>query len=329
MGYVLRRLGFYSIAFLVAACINFMLPRMMPGDPVTVMFSQAGSVMDPAAMAALKATFGFVDGPLHEQFFAYLQSVFSWDLGTSVRYYPQPVNDVLGRALGWTLFLVGSATLLAFVVGSLLGILAAWYRGSRFDSILSPTALILQSIPAVVISLLTLFVFGIQLGWLPVGYAYNPALDPGWDLDFISSVAVHAVMPVGTLALIQLAGFLMPMRNNMINLLGEDYLTMGRAKGLSNLRVMLNYGARNAILPSVTALSMAIGFVMGGSLITEVVFNYPGLGLTLYQAILARDYPLIQGQLLIMTLAMLSANLIADLLYVYLDPRLRTGGRDA
>jgi peptide/nickel transport system permease protein len=138
---------------------------------------------------------------------------------------------------------------------------------------------------------------------------------------------LHAIMPVGTLAIVQVGGFLITMRNNMINLLGEDYITMAKAKGLSNRRVIFNYGARNAILPSVTALSMALGFVIGGSLITEVIFNYPGLGLTLYQGILARDYPLIQGQLLIMTITMLSFNFLADMLYVFLDPRLRTGGK--
>ena len=195
------------------------------------------------------------------------------------------------------------------------------------DSILSPLTLVMQAIPPVVISLLALFLFGVSLEWLPIGYAYSPEIKADFGWEHIKSIMTHAIMPVLTLAVVQVGGFLITMRNNMINLLGEDYITMAKAKGLSSNRVIFNYGARNAILPSVTALSMALGFVIGGSLITEVIFNYPGLGLTLYQGILARDYPLIQGQLLIMTITMLSFNFLADVLYVFLDPRLRTGGK--
>ncbi|MFM4859739.1 MULTISPECIES: ABC transporter permease [Aeromonas] len=327
MGFILRRFSFYLVAFLVAATINFLLPRAMPGDPVSVMFARAGAMMEPAALEALKATFGFVDGPITTQFLAYVKSVFTWDLGTSVRYYPQPVADVLGRAIGWTLFLVGTSTILSFSIGSIVGIFAAWYRGGRMDSILSPLTLVMQAIPPVVVSLLALFLFGVSLGWLPIGYAYSPEIPADFGWEHIKSIMLHAIMPVGTLAIVQVGGFLITMRNNMINLLGEDYITMAKAKGLSSNRVIFNYGARNAVLPSVTALSMALGFVIGGSLITEVIFNYPGLGLTLYQGILARDYPLIQGQLLIMTITMLSFNFLADVLYVFLDPRLRTGGK--
>jgi hypothetical protein len=160
MGFILRRFSFYLVAFLVAATINFLLPRAMPGDPVSVMFARAGAMMEPAALEALKATFGFVDGPIGTQFLTYVKSVFTWDLGTSVRYYPQPVADVLGRAIGWTLFLVGTSTILSFSIGSIVGIFAAWYRGGRMDSILSPLTLVMQAIPPVVVSLLALFLFG-------------------------------------------------------------------------------------------------------------------------------------------------------------------------
>jgi peptide/nickel transport system permease protein len=177
--------------------------------------------------------------------------------------------------------------------------------------------------PAVIISLLFLFTFAVSLDWLPTGYAYNIDLDPEWSFIYLSSVAEHAIMPIITLVIVQVGGYLITIRNNMINLLGEDYIVMARAKGLSEMRVMLNYGARNAMLPSVTTFAMTIGVVLGGSLITEYVFNYPGLGNTLYQAIVNRDYPVIQGQLLIMTLAMLTMNFLADVAYVYLDPRLR------
>jgi peptide/nickel transport system permease protein len=201
--------------------------------------------------------------------------------------------------------------------------LMAWRRGSRFDAIISPAALAMQSIPAVVLALTVLFIFGVSLRWLPTGYAYAPALDPGFNLTFLASVAYHAVMPLTTLILTSFGAYLITMRNNMIGQLGEDYVTMATAKGLSDARVRYRYAARNALLPSVTAFALTLGQVLGGALVTEVVFNYPGLGNLLYLGIIARDYPLIQGQLLIMTLAILVANFVVDLIYVGLDPRLR------
>ena len=323
MAFLLRRLGFYLAAFTVAATINFILPRMMPGNPVDIMFSEANSTLPPEARAALIKTFGFATGPLHEQFFQYLKSVFTFDLGLSLRFYPLQVSQVLGQAAGWTIFLVGVSAIVAFAIGSMLGVFAAWNRGGKFDSIVSPTALAIQSIPAVVISLLMLFAFGTTLAWLPSNYAYHPSLDPGFNLEFIGSVLYHAIMPVVSLTLVSLGGYLINMRNNMIGQLGEDHVVMGTAKGLGSRRVRYNYAARNALLPSVTSFSLSLGAVMGGSLVTEIVFNYPGLGNTLYLAIVARDYPLIQGQLLIMTGAMLVANFMMDLAYVYLDPRMR------
>lgn len=323
MDFALRRLGFYCLAFFFAASFNFFLPRLMPGDPITVMFASQGNPLPIESMAALKETFGFVDGPLYQQYLTYLKSVFTWDLGLSVKYYPLTVNEVISQSMIWTLFLVGTSTLISFFIGSFAGILAAWHRGGWLDTFLSPLSLVMQSIPAVVLALLCMFVFGVALNWLPYSYAYDIELDPAWTWQYISSVLTHAALPIFSLVIVQIGGYLLTIRNNLINLLGEDYIVMGHAKGLSETRVMLNYGARNALLPSITAFAMTVGVVLGGSLITEVVFNYPGLGNTLYEAIVNRDYPVIQGQLLIMTLAMLSANFLADLAYVYLDPRLR------
>ena len=323
MSFVLRRIGFYLVAFFAAAVINFAIPRLMPGNPIDFMFAKAENTLPPEARDALIKTFGFAVGPIHEQFIAYVQSVFTWDLGYSVRFYPLKVTDVLAYALPWTVFLAGTSAVLAFSVGSLTGILAAWRRGGLFDSITSPLALAVQAIPAVVVALAALFIFGVVLKWLPTSYAFDPSLDPGWNLTFIGSVAHSAIMPITSLAFVHIGGYLVTMRNNMIGQLGEDHVVMGLAKGLSDRRVRYNYAARNAMLPSVTAFALTIGSVMGGSLVTEVVFNYPGIGRTLYVAIVSRDYPLIQGQLLIMTLAMLTANLVVDLAYVFLDPRLR------
>ena len=323
MAFVARRLFFYLVAFLVAASINFLIPRLMPGDPIDIMFSQSGTRLSVENLAALKQTFGFVDGPLWQQYLTYLGSVFTGDLGISVKYFPTPVSDVLGRALTWTLVLMGGATVLSFALGTLLGIVAAWRRGSRFDVTVSTTAIVSTATPAVVVALFGLFVFGFTLQWFPTGYAADTSIDPAFSAEYILSVLYHAILPIMTLSVVLTGDFLVTMRNNMINLLGEDYITMGRAKGLADRRVMLMYGARNALLPGVTNLAIAIGKILGGSLVTEVVFNYPGLGNTLYKAILGRDYPVIQGQLLIMTLAMLTANFLADIAYARLDPRLR------
>ncbi|WFU05624.1 ABC transporter permease (plasmid) [Rhizobium sp. CB3171] len=323
MTFILRRVIFYIAAFFTAATINFFIPRLMPGNPVDVMFAKMNSSLPPEAKAALIETFGFASGPLYLQFLDYMKSVFTWDLGPSIKFYPLTVGQVLGHALPWTLTLAGTASVLAFATGSWLGVSAAWRRGGILDTIASPGALALQSIPAVVVALTGLYVFGLILAWFPTSFAFDPQLDPGLTPSFLSSALYHAVMPVVSLAFVHIGGYLVTMRNNMIGQLGEDYVVMGMAKGLSDRRVMFNYAARNALLPSVTAFAITLGAVMGGSLVTEVVFNYPGLGHLLYLGIVARDYPLIQGQLLIMTLAMLSANLIVDLIYVLLDPRLR------
>lgn len=322
MTFVLRRLGYYALAFLVAATVNFLIPRMMPGDPVSVMFAHADS-LPPEAITALKHTFGYVEGPLWVQYLAYLKSIATGNLGLSVKFYPTPVIDVLGRALGWTLFLVGTSAFIGFFLGTWLGARAAWRRNGTFDAIVTTSGVVSQATPAVVLSLLILFVFGIELGWLPTGYAYDPALDPAFSLRFIGSVASHAAMPVLALSIVLGGAYLINMRNNLINLLGEDYLVMAEAKGLPDRQILLRYGFRNALLPTITNLAITIAQVFAGSLVIEVVFNYPGVGNMLYVAILARDYPLIQGQLLVMTFAMLFANFLADLSYVFLDPRLR------
>ncbi|MBL8592994.1 MAG: ABC transporter permease [Devosia sp.] len=323
MAFLLRRLVFYLAAFIAAATINFFLPRLMPGDPIQKMFAGAGSDLSLENLNALKLTFGFIDAPIGEQYLAYLKSVFTGDLGRSVRFFPLPVTELLGRALVWTVGLVGTATIIGFTIGTLLGVMAAWRRGSRVDTIISLSAIFSSSVPAVVVSLIALFFFGYTLGWFPNGYAADPMLDPSWGWDYILSVLYHGTLPMLTMVIVLTGGFAVTMRNNMINLLGEDYIVMGRAKGLSDQGVMLWYAARNALLPTVSALAISLGAVLGGSLVTEVVFNYPGMGNTLYQAILARDYPVIQGALLIMTAAMLTANFIVDLSYVLLDPRLK------
>ena len=191
MAFLLRRVSFYLAAFLAAATINFFLPRMMPGDPIQIMFASAGSNLSMENLNALKLTFGFIDAPVGEQYLTYLKSVFTGDLGVSIKYFPLPVTALLARALIWTVGLVGSATLLGFTLGTLLGIMAAWRRGTIFDTVVSLLAIFSSSVPAVVLSLIMLFVFGYTLGWFPNGYAADPMLDPAFSWQYISSVLYH------------------------------------------------------------------------------------------------------------------------------------------
>ncbi|MGI3097462.1 ABC transporter permease [Vibrio diabolicus] len=328
MGYFLRRLSFYLVALLVAATLNFIIPRAMPGDPVTMMFANASVQVTPERIAAMKELLGFVDGPIYIQYFSYIKNILSWELGTSIQFYPLSVNSLLGSAFGWSLFLAGTAVVLSFSIASVLGIFAAWKRGSKYDAFVTPGTLIIQAIPQMVIAMLALFTFAIGLKWFPSGYAYTPGTIPDWSSwEFIKNLGYHAVLPLFCATIVQIGGFLVNMRNNMINLLAEDYITMAKGKGLSENRVVFNYAARNALLPSVTALSMSLGMAIGGQLIIEMIFNYPGLGTVLLNAIHARDYQVLQGQLIIMTMFMLCFNLMADMLYMILDPRLRTGGK--
>ncbi|MDV6251313.1 ABC transporter permease [Vibrio sp. EA2] len=328
MGYFLRRLSFYLVALLVAATLNFIIPRAMPGDPVTMMFANASVQVTPERIAAMKELLGFVDGPIYIQYLSYIKNILSWELGTSIQFYPLSVNSLLGSAFGWSLFLAGTAVVLSFSIASVLGIFAAWKRGSKYDAFVTPGTLIVQAIPQMVIAMLALFTFAIGLKWFPSGYAYTPGAVPDWtSWEFIKNVGYHAVLPLFCATIVQIGGFLVNMRNNMINLLAEDYITMAKGKGLSENRVVFNYAARNALLPSVTALSMSLGMAIGGQLIIEMIFNYPGLGTVLLNAIHARDYQVLQGQLIIMTMFMLCFNLMADMLYMILDPRLRTGGK--
>lgn len=328
MGYFLRRLSFYLVALLVAATLNFIIPRAMPGDPVTMMFANASVQVTPERIAAMKELLGFVDGPIYIQYLSYIKNILSWELGTSIQFYPLSVNSLLGSAFGWSLFLAGTAVVLSFSIASVLGIFAAWKRGSKYDAFVTPGTLIIQAIPQMVIAMLALFTFAIGLKWFPSGYAYTPGTIPDWtSWEFLKDLGYHAVLPLFCATIVQIGGFLVNMRNNMINLLAEDYITMAKGKGLSENRVVFNYAARNALLPSVTALSMSLGMAIGGQLIIEMIFNYPGLGTVLLNAIHARDYQVLQGQLIIMTMFMLCFNLMADMLYMILDPRLRKGGK--
>lgn len=325
MRYVTSRLLFYFVAFLIAISFNFLLPRMMPGDPVDALFAGAAGRLDPSQMDAVRAMYGFSEGTLFEQYLQYVKSVFTLDLGPSILMYPTEVTTVLGFTFPWTLFLVGVGVISAIGLGLVFGTIVAYRRGTWFASLFPPLVAFVSSMPAVVTALLVFYFFGLKLEWFPLSYSADPSMDPAWNWPYIKSVAYHAVLPLTVIIMAGLAQWVMTMRNAMVNVLGEDIITMAEAKGLSSSRIMLRYASRNAVLPVVTSVAMGLGFAVAGQIFIEIVFNYPGLGNTLLKAINARDYPLVQAILLIIVVFVLIGNFIADLTYLWLDPRLRKG----
>lgn len=325
MEYVLRRLGFYALAGWASITFNFALPRMMPGDPGDALAAQMQGRIEPETLAAMEQAYGLSDDPIWQQYFAYLGNILSGEFGVSTSAFPAPVLQVIQTALWWTLLVGGVAVIISFLIGTTLGMIAAWRRGSWADSVLPPFLQLIGSFPYFWLAMLALFFLGFQWGAFPLRHAYSDELSPAFSWEFVSSVLYHLVLPAGTIVLVSVGGWVLSMRNAMITTLSEDYVTMAEAKGLPQRRVMFSYAARNAMLPNLTQFGMALGFVIGGSLITEIVFAYPGLGYQLITAVQRLDYPLMQGIFLMITLAVLAANLIVDLLYVRLDPRVRRG----
>ena len=323
MRFILHRLGFYLLAAWAALTLNFFLPRLMPGDPATAIFARFRGQLRPEAMQALREAFGLTQEPLIAQYFTYLGHVLRGDFGVSVAYFPSPVSSIIGTGLVWTMFLAGTAVIVSFAVGTLLGVAAAWWRGGWMDTILPPALALLGAFPYFWLAMVALYVFGFQLGWFPLGHAYGDDVTPGWNAAFLADVLRHAALPIGTVVLATLGGWMLSMRNTMVAVLGSDYVNLARAKGLPPSRVVLRYAARNALLPSVTGFGMALGFVLGGSLLTEIIFSYQGQGYLLVQAVQSQDYPLMQGIFLVITLAVLGANWLVDIAYLWLDPRTR------
>ncbi len=323
MRFILQRLGFYLVAFWACVTLNFLLPRFMPGDPISRMMSQSQGRMSPEQVEQLQRLFGLDDSGILVQYLNYWASVFTGELGVSISRFPTPVTDVIASQIGWTLLLGGSALIIAVLLGNFLGIVAAWRRGGFVDSTLPPILVFLGSFPYFFLAMGALYLFGVVLGWFPLRHAFSAGMTPEWSAEFILDVAWHLVLPVSTIVVVSIGGWMLAMRNTMITTTAEDYIVMAEAKGLKPSRVMLRYAARNATLPAVTSVGMAIGFVVGGALLTEVVFAYPGLGYQLLTAVTALDYPLMQGIFLTITVAVLVANFIVDIIYVRLDPRVR------
>jgi len=328
MRHVIRRILFYICAVWVAITLDFFIPRLAPGDPVAALVGKMSTkgYVTPQMQQTLSALFGLnTHDPLWLQYFKYLGSLLHGNLGVSIQYFPTPVATLIQQDIWWSIMLGGIAVIISFALGCFFGIITAWKRGSMLDTFLSPAMNFLSAIPYFWLALFTLFIFAYSLNWFPLtGGGYDVAdLNPGWSIDFISSVIQYAFLPALTLVISSLAGWMLTMRNSMITTLSEDYVLMAKAKGLSEGRVMFRYAARNAVLPNITGFAIAIGAIVGGQLLTEMVFSYPGIGYALLQAVQQQDYAMVQGVFLIITLAVLGANFLADMLYAFLDPRVR------
>jgi peptide/nickel transport system permease protein len=298
----------------------------MPGNPAEAMMSRFKGRINPEALKALEVAFGInTQDSVWHQYLDYLRNAFTGQFGTSLSFFPVPVSTVIRQALPWTVCLVGITTLLAFVFGTLIGTVAGWRRGSRVDSVLPPVFVITSALPYFWVGMLLILFLSVKTsGALPNDGGYDTALDPGWNAQFVGSVLQHALLPGMTILIVSIGGWILTMRNNMVTTLAEDYIRMGRAKGLSNRRIMLDYAAHNAILPNLSGFAMSLGFVVSGSILTEFTFNYPGVGYMLLQAVSNQDYPLMQALFVLITVAVLVAVLLSDFATVWLDPRART-----
>ncbi|MEV4108081.1 ABC transporter permease [Nonomuraea sp. NPDC049695] len=322
MRFLARRLGFYLLTAWAAITLNFLIPRLMPGDPVELLVARMKGNVNPAAIDAMRRAFGISDASLWQQYLDYLGNLAQGELGRSITFFPAEVSTVIADSLPWTVGLVGVATLISYLMGTSLGVLMAWKRGTWLDGVL-PAATFMHAVPYFWVALALVFVFGVTLQWFPVSRAYGLDVMPGLTGEFAGSVVYHAALPAVTIVVASMADRILGMRNVMVTTLGEDYVVMAEAKGLTSRRVMWAYAARNAILPNITSFALSLGFVVGGSVLTEIVFSYPGIGSMLLKAVENEDFPLMQGIFLVISLAVLVANFLADLAYVVLDPRTR------
>jgi peptide/nickel transport system permease protein len=317
--YVARAVVQYGLVLFAAVCLNFALPRLAPGDAIDYLFppEQAGAV-SPEQRAQVLRQFG-LDQPVPEQFRRYLAGLARGDLLLSVR-YGTPVTFLLAERLGWTLLLVGGAVLLSTVIGTLLGFRSAWRRGSAGDAGVLSGVMLVDSMPPFFVGMLFILVFSVQLGWLPT-FGAQPTGDAA-GMDFLVEAAKRLILPLATLTLASLGPVYLVARSAMVSELQEDYVLMAEAKGLTERQVR-RHAQRNALLPVSTIALIGLGTLVGGAAVVETVFSYPGLGRLIYESVLARDYPVLQGAFLLLAMAVIAANLLNDLLYPLLDPRVR------
>jgi peptide/nickel transport system permease protein len=309
-----------------SATIMFFVPRLAPGDPVTAMITRitaAGGRVEGSAqlIAAWRERFG-LDDPLLVQYLQYLKNLVTFDFGYSLAQFPTEVSSMIGRAMPWTIGLLAIATFLSFFFGTIVGALMAWVRTPRVLKVLLPVSLTFTAVPFYILGIFLIYVFVFALGLFPISGGARADLDPGLNFAYVNSVVQHGTLPALSIVITSMGFWALGMRGMMITVAGEDYLTLAKAKGLRPLRVLFKYEVRNAILPQVTALVLGLGSVVGGTVLVEYLFGYPGMGALLYQAITNSDYTVIQGIVFILILTTVTAVLILDLVYPLLDPRI-------
>ncbi|MFB6140553.1 MAG: ABC transporter permease [Halosimplex sp.] len=330
--YVERTLQAFVTVFIVVT-VTFVMIRLIPGGPMDFMRAQlmqqaqgGGDSVDMARINELVEAYTNVqpDKPMWRQYVDYLVALAQLDLGQSV-WYDRAVADILAGAIPWTVFVLGVSLAINFALGIGLGALMAYFEGSRFDIGATLFAILSTSVPYYIVAILLVYGFGYQLGWFPTGGRIASDVDVGLTLTFVRSALYHAVLPVLSLVT-GFAGLAISMRANSISVLGEDYIRVARLRGIKTRNIALRHVVRNAILPIWTQLLISIGFLFGGSIILEQIFKYHGVGFYMYQAIQSRDYPLMMGGFLVITVAVVVSVYVADLSYGKIDPRVTTGG---
>jgi len=325
--YFLQRLALFFVVVLTAMTANFILAHAVPGDPIGAVISQmttrGGAVENSAEIiASYRERFG-LDEPIWVQYLVYVWNTLRFDLGTSIIYFPQSVTAAIVNALPWTIGLLLAATVIAFTLGSILGALLAWAATPRLARVLAPLLIVFSSIPYYLLALILLYVFAVWPNWFPLGggMASGTTGDP-MSIAKVLDIAYHGTLPGLSIVLAGLGFWALGMRGAMVNVLGEDYLTLAEAEGLSPRRIFFAYGMRNALLPQVTNLALSLGTIASGSVLVEVAFNYPGIGFLLYDALRASDYFMIQGVCFVLVLTVATAVLVLDLIYPLIDPRI-------
>jgi len=310
----------YALVLLFAVTLNFALPRLMPGSPLVFLAGEDTGFMTPAQRAQLYRAFG-LDQPLWRQYAFYLANLTRGDLGHSFQ-QGRPVGEIILGRLGWTVLLVGGSLLLATLLGVVWGTLAAWRRGRPLDLVSLAGAMLFESTPSFWLGMIFIAVFAAGARWFPV----FGAMTPGAGLRGVAhglDVAWHLVLPMATLTLITVPTIFLIMRASLLGVLGEPFITSARAKGVAERRIMFHHALRNALLPVSTVFMLSLGYIVSGATVIETVFSYPGLGRLLFEAVLARDYPVLQGAFFIVTVSVIVANIAADLVYPLIDPRVR------
>lgn len=323
--YYFNKVIWYVLTLIVAVGLNFLLPRLMPGNPVSAIAVRASNGMtDQTAIQKVYEeyvkTFG-INKPLYVQFLQFVKNLFRGDLGVSFTYYPRTVSDILAKSVWWTVCLQLPAILVGWLLGNILGAVAAYIKGA-WDKAILPAFLFLSNMPAFGMAILLLFFFGVYLKWFPTSLGYGYDLNPNVSLQFIGSVIYHYQLPFWSIVLITIGGQAIGMRSMSIYELNADYVKYSRFLGIKDRKVV-KYVFRNAMLPQITGLALSLGTMVGGALVAEIIFSYPGLGTTLLAAITGRDYPLISGCTLIITIMVLIANLAVEILYGFIDPRVK------